>query len=394
MYLAHLESDRGLCGRRVYYMAVGPEFFAPLAQKLSSSGLIHCVGTEPWTRVVVEKPFGVDLASARALNARIGTVFAEEQIYRIDHYLGKETVQNIFAFRFGNEIFEPLFNQKYVDHVQITVAETIGMEGRRGAFYDKTGALRDVMQNHALQLMCLVAMEPPAGFDAKEIRDEKAKVLRSVALPKDEELATWCVRGQYAEGQGVPGYLCEEGVAPDSITETYVALRLNIDNWRWAGVPFFIRTGKRMKERLTEIAIQFKQPPTHQFRDLGMPAPKPNVLVFRIQPNEAISLTFNGKPPGVAFQLKDVRMDFTYGHSFKEGLPEAYERLLLDTLRGDSTLFMRADEIENAWRICTDVLDVWKSASPPDLYRPASWGPPSAERLFQECQGRWREPEL
>lgn len=391
--LASIEQESGLCGRRLYYLAVGPEFFAPIVEALGAAGLINDPGREPWTRVVVEKPFGADLASAQTLNARLRHVLAEEQIFRIDHYLGKETVQNIFAFRFGNSVFEPLFNQHYVDHVQITVAESIGMEARRGAFYDKTGALRDVIQNHALQLMCLAAMEPPARFNAKEIRDEKVKILRSVVLPVEDELSSWCVRGQYTGTSGFRGYLSEEGVAPDSHTETYVALRLHIDNWRWAGVPFLIRTGKAMRQRVTEIAVQFKRPPTCCFRDLGTPLPEPNVLVFRIQPNEAISLTFNSKPPGMEFRLTNVPMDFTYHSAFKEGLPEAYERLLLDALRGDPTLFMRADEIEAAWGICTEILELWKGAPPPIPYTPGAWGPEEADRLLNRCEGTWRRPE-
>ncbi len=388
-----IEAQRGLCGRRLFYLAVGPEFFAPITERLGAAGLIKAPDKEPWTRLIIEKPFGRDLESARALNSRINAVLAEDQVFRIDHYLGKETVQNIWAFRFGNAIFEPLFNQKYVDHVQITVAETVGMEGRRGPFYDETGALRDVVQNHALQLLCLVAMEPPARFNAKDMRDEKAKVLRSVVLPKENPLSTWAVRGQYAGTREIPAYASEEGVSENSTTETYVALRLYVDNWRWAGVPFYIRTGKQMKKRVTEVAIQFKQPPMRPFRNIEGDIPEPNVLVFRIQPEEAITLSFNGKPPGMDFHIRSVPMDFKYGEMFHEDVPEAYERLLLDALRGDSTLFMRADEIEGAWEICTEVLDAWEKAPPPALYRPGSWGPIEANQLFSCCQGMWREPE-
>jgi glucose-6-phosphate 1-dehydrogenase len=390
--LEDLEKRLGLPGNRLFYLAVGPEFFAPVVECLGAAGMIRAMGEDRWSRVVVEKPFGFDLESARALNARLSAVLAEDQVFRIDHYLGKETVQNIFAFRFGNAIFEPLFNQKYVDHVQITMAETMGMEGRRGAFYDKTGALRDVVQNHLLQLLSLVAMEPPAVMGAKYTRDEKVKVLGSIGLPENEPLPSWCVRGQYAEGPNVPGYLAEEGVGPDSVTETYVALRLHVDNWRWAGVPFMLRTGKRLKSRVTEIAIQFKQPPMHFFRELGVPVPEANTLAFRIQPDEAISLRFNSKPPGMEMGIQPVDMDFTYGRAFKEGLPEAYERLLLDALRGDSTLFMRADEIDYAWRIATDISATWDGAAAPELYRPGTWGPSEANRLFAGCQGNWRTP--
>jgi glucose-6-phosphate 1-dehydrogenase len=385
--------EGGTPSNRLFYMAVAPEFFATVTERLGAAGLIRPPDGEPWSRVVVEKPFGIDLESARALNARMLAVLGENQIFRIDHYLGKETVQNLFAFRFGNAIFEPLFNNKYVDHVQITVAETVGMEGRRGAFYDEVGALRDVVQNHALQLLSLVAMEPPARFNAKETRDEKVKVLRSIELPLDEDPAAWCVRGQYADGPGIRGYLSEEGVAPDSVTETYVALHLHVDNWRWAGVPFYIRTGKALRGRFTEIAVQFKCPPAHHFRDRGSALPEPNVLSFRIQPGESIALTFNSKPPGMRLDLENVTMDFSYHQTFQGDLPEAYERLILDALRGDSTLFMRADEIEVAWEICTKVLDTWKSAPPPCLYRPGTWGPPEANRVFSHG-GTWREPEV
>ena len=391
-YLHELEEERGMPHNRLFYLSTGPEFFAPIIQKLGAAGLVNRGGGAGWSRVVIEKPFGHDLDSALALNASIGEVLGEDQIFRIDHYLGKETVQNIFAFRFGNAIFEPLFNQKYVDHVQITVAETLGVEGR-GDFYDATGALRDVVQNHALQLMCLVAMEPPAEFGGDDIRGEKVKVLRSVPLPDRDTIADTVVRGQYTEGGGELGYLSEEGVDPNSHTETYVALRLTIDNWRWAGVPFFIRTGKRLKKRGTEIAIQFKQPPTHYFKKLGLRMPEANVLVFRIQPDEAISLSFNAKPPGMDFQIEPVNMDFRYGHAFQKDMPDAYERLLLDALRGDSTLFTRADEIEAAWRLVSAIHEAWKHAPAPELYRPGSWGPNAAERLFHGCEGRWRALE-
>lgn len=390
--LEDIEKKHNMPGHRLHYMAVAPEFFAPIIEQLSAAGLTRNNNGGPWSRVVIEKPFGHDLESARALNNRLSKAITEDQIYRIDHYLGKETVQNIFAFRFGNAIFEPLFNQKYIDHVQITMAEKVGMEGRRGAFYDATGALRDVVQNHLLQLLCLVAMEPPAISGAKPTRDEKVKVLSAVEVPKGEPLDRWSVRGQYTEGPGVKGYLSEDGVAPDSITETYAAMRLNIDNWRWAGVPFMLRTGKCLKERVTEIAVQFKQPPTHYFRDYGIAMPQANTLAFRIQPDEAISLRFNAKPPGMAMQIAPVNMDFNYGESFKDELPEAYERLILDALRGDSTLFMRSDEIDYAWQIATAIAEEWKDAPPPSLYRPGTWGPQEADRLFETCAGKWRTP--
>jgi glucose-6-phosphate 1-dehydrogenase len=392
--LTALETKLGSPGHRLYYLATSPEFFAKIVEGLGAAGMVRNEGDSIWSRVVIEKPFGNDLASAKALNQEITQVLAENQIYRIDHYLGKETVQNIFAFRFGNAIFEPLFNQKYVDNVQVTVAETVGMEGRRGEFYDKTGALRDVVQNHALQLMCIVAMEPPAAFGPKEIRDEKTKVLTSVVVPKEDPIESWICRGQYTEGSQIKGYLSEEGVPPESTTETFVALRLRIDNWRWAGVPFLLRTGKRMKSRVTEIAIQFKHPPTKFFEKLGCKSPETNVLVFRIQPDEAISLTFTAKTPGMEFDLLPVTMDFHYGQVFDTNLPDAYERLLLDALRGDASLFTRADEIEYAWRIVTETMEAWHGDAPPELYRPGSWGPSVASRLLAGVGGEWRQPAV
>ncbi len=390
--LEGLESNLGAPGNRLYYMSAAPEFFAMIAEHLGEAGCIYAPGDTPWSRVVAEKPFGFDLESARELNQKIGQVLAEKQIFRIDHYLGKETVQNMLAVRFGNAIFEPLFSQKYVDHVQITVAETVGMEGRRGPFYDHVGALRDVVQNHALQLLCLVAMEPPVRFDAKSMRDEKLKVLTSIHAPVDEPLEDWCVRGQYTEGPAGAGYRDEEGVDKQSQTETYVALRLFVDDWRWAGVPFFVRTGKRMKERVTEIMVQFRDPPMHLFRELGAELPETNVLVFRIQPDEGVSLTFNAKPPGMDFAVQPVAMNFTYGAAFKEDLPEAYERLLLDAIRGDSTLFMRSDEIENAWSIISDIHQAWADAPPPEQYAAGTWGPSAADRIFKHCRGTWLNP--
>ncbi len=384
-----IEAEQGAPGNRLYYLAVAPEYFGTIVEHLGPSGCVHAPDCTPWTRVVAEKPFGFSLESARQINRTIGGVLDESQVYRIDHYLGKETVQNILAVRFGNAIFEPLFSQKYIDHVQITVAETIGMEGRRGAFYDTVGALRDVVQNHALQLLCLVAMEPPARVSARYIHNEKLKVLNSIEVPLEEPLDEWCVRGQYGEGDGGPAFLAEEGVEPHSTTESYVALRLFVDNWRWAGVPFFVRTGKRLQKRRTEIMVQFKDPPLHLFRELGAVLPETNVLVFRIQPDEGISLTFNAKPPGMDFAVRPVAMDFAYGHTFDEAIPEAYERLLLDAIRGDSTLFTRADEIESAWDIVTRIREAWTGAGPPMTYSPGTWGPAEAERLFGHCRGAW-----
>jgi glucose-6-phosphate 1-dehydrogenase len=400
--LEAIERERGLGGNRLFYLSVAPEFFPTILHHLAAAGLIRGRAEPAWSRVIIEKPFGTDLASARALNAKVMECLDEGQIYRIDHYLGKETVQNILSFRFGNSIFEPLFNQKYVDHVQITVAETLGMEGRRGAYYDGAGTLRDMVQNHMLQLLCLIAMEPPSGLEAQGIRDEKVKVLRTLVPLGRKDVAASTVRGQYgvgeSEGQVVKGYRQEEGVDPRSTTETYVALRIKIDNWRWAGVPFFLRSGKRLRQRVSEVAVQFKQPPLHLFRhlveddELAAAHPRSNVLVLRIQPNEGISLSFACKRPGMRIQLEDVEMDFFYGEAFQQRPPEAYERLLLDALRGDASLFTRSDEVECSWRFIQSLHDGWAALPPPPFpnYYPFTDGPDEASRLFEGTQGRWR----
>lgn len=383
---------------RAFYFSVGPSLFGDLAERLEEFEI-----STPQTRVVVEKPFGRDLQSARALNATLAAHFDESQIYRIDHYLGKETVQNILTFRFGNSIFEPLFDRRYVDSVQITVAEPLGMEGKRGHYYDKAGAMRDMVQNHMMQLLCLTAMEPPSGLEANAIRDEKVKVLRSLMPMTPEEVAAHTVRGQYVagvhEGDAVKGYLEEEGVGADSLTETYVAMRFEIDNWRWAGVPFLMRTGKRLRKKTTEVAIFFKQPPLQFFRRESSPnlcllsdRPKANQLVFRIQPEEGISLTFASKRPGMQIELEEVNMDFFYREAFDERSPEAYERLLLDAWRGDPSLFTRSDEVEYAWRFISSIHEGW--ASRPDIemakYRPYTDGPDEAQRLVRGCT-KWRQ---
>jgi glucose-6-phosphate 1-dehydrogenase len=399
--LEAIDRERDLPGNRLFYLSVAPEFFTPIIQNLCAAGLICGRHEKTWSRVIIEKPFGRDLQSARKLNADITTLLDESQIYRIDHYLGKETVQNILSFRFGNSIFEPLFNQKYVDNVQITVAETLGMEGRRGAYYETAGALRDMVQNHMFQLLCLIAMEPPAALDAQSIRDEKVKVLRALEPLTRKEVAASTVRGQYGvgelDGQLVKGYRQEEGVSPHSMTETYVALRIKIDNWRWAGVPFFLRTGKRLRRRVSEIAVTFKQPPLHLFRPLGnheedvVPGPKSNVLVMRIQPDEGISLSFACKRPGMRVELEEVHMDFFY-RAFQQRSPEAYERLLLDALRGDAALFTRSDEVEYAWRFISSIHDGWTALPPPSFpnYYPFTDGPVEAARLMEGTQARWR----
>jgi glucose-6-phosphate 1-dehydrogenase len=400
--LERLDRELGLEGNRLFYLSVSPEFFPVIIENLAAAGLIHGKAERSWSRVIIEKPFGTDLASARELNAIVTSALDENQIYRIDHYLGKETVQNILSFRFGNAIFEPLFSQKYVDHVQITVAETLGMEGRRGAYYDHAGTLRDMVQNHMLQLLCLIAMEPPSALDAQSIRDEKVKVLRSLLPLSVKEVAAATVRGQYGvgecDGQVVKGYRQEESVDPKSTTETYVALRVLIQNWRWAGVPFYLRSGKQLAKRVSEIAVQFKQPPLLLFAENGDPnALEPphasaNLLVIRIQPDEGISLSFACKRPGMRIQLAEVTMDFFYGEAFRQRSPEAYERLLLDALRGDASLFTRSDEVDYAWRFISSIHQGWAQLPPPKFpnYYPFSDGPEEATRLFGDSGAGWR----
>ncbi len=400
-----LEKEHNLPGNRLFYLATDPEFFAPIVDALSQAGLTSEANGESWRRVVIEKPFGHDLTSARALNVNVLKRLREHQIYRIDHYLGKETVQNLLAFRFGNAIFEPIMNRQFVDHVQITAAETVGMEGRRGAFYDHAGALRDVIQNHLLQILALVAMEPPATMMSRDISDAKLKVLRQLPAWSDYQIERRVVRAQYQAGKvdGKPalGYLQEEGVAPDSTTETFVAIRTNVESWRWSGVPFLLRAGKQLARRVTEVAIHFRQPPLRMFRTVecegdvcDLAAARPNVLCFRIQPDEGIHLVFSTKRPGMNVDLQAMQMDFFYDRSFSKSIPEAYERLLLDALRGDRTLFMNADEVEAAWEFATPILTAWKEAGKTGLttYAPGSWGPKEADRLTDGCNAPWRQP--
>ncbi|MCA9097313.1 MAG: glucose-6-phosphate dehydrogenase, partial [Planctomycetaceae bacterium] len=402
--LLAIEDPRKVGGRLVY-LATTPDLFVPAATSMAKAGMIPPPGGPKWHRIVFEKPFGTDLTSSQALSHTLGEILAEEQIYRIDHYLGKETVQNILLFRFGNSIFEPLLNRNHVDHVQITVAESQGMERGRGGYYDQAGALRDVLQNHVLQLLCLIAMEPPAMFRAKEIRDEKLKVLQALAPGNQYDLKQWAVSAQYdaaeINGKQVPGYRQEERIPADSQRETYAALDVRIDNWRWAGVPFFLRTGKRMPHRVSEIAIQFKLPPLHLFTTVecegdicDLVGAKPNTLVFRIQPSESISFVVSTKRPGMQYQIHPVQMDFSYEDQFKTHLPEAYERLLLDVLRGDSTLFTRSDELEAAWRFCTPILEAWEAPGhKPETYPAGTWGPAAADELLHRIGARWRKPK-
>jgi glucose-6-phosphate 1-dehydrogenase len=396
--LDELDVTHGTRGNRLYYLAVAPEFFSTIIEQLGKAGLIYSPHQEtPWSRVVIEKPFGHDLMSARALNRDITRVLDESQVYRIDHYLGKETVQNILAVRFGNAIFEPIWNRRHVAAVQITAAEELGMAGGRGGYYDNSGALRDMVQNHLMQLLCLVAMEPPVDLSADAVRNERAKVLD--ALPKwtADDVARNVVRGQYVagsiEGKEVPGYRQEKGVRNDSTTETYVALRVTLNNWRWAGVPFYLRTGKRLPKRASEIAILFHKPPTTLFEVDTAETGGTNLLVLRIQPNEGASLAFQAKVPASRRRLQEVRMDFRYGTAFAVPPPEAYERLLLDVMLGDPTLYTRTDAVESAWRFCTTILDAWAGqigeAPPLYAYAAGTWGPAEAESLMSG-EARWR----
>jgi glucose-6-phosphate 1-dehydrogenase len=394
--LEQIDASHGTKGNRLYYLAVAPEYFSTIIEHLGEAGLIADPHREqPWSRVVIEKPFGHDLKSARALSRDLSRVLDEGQTYRIDHYLGKETVQNILALRFGNSMFEPVWNRRHVAQVQITVAEEVGMEGGRGAYYDGSGAIRDMVQNHMMQLLCLVAMEPPVDLSADAVRDEKVKVLRALPHWTDEDVAANVVRAQYAsgsiQGKEVPGYLQEKGVAPDSKTSPFVALRLTLNTWRWADVPFYFRTGKRLPKRATEIAIQFKTPPTALFEADTEGAGGANLLILRIQPNEGASLAFQAKVPGSRRRLQEVRMDFRYGTAFAVPPPEAYERLLLDVMLGDPSLFTRTDEVDNSWRFVDQILSAWdRGIAPPATYPAGTWGPPEADRLIERDGFEWR----
>jgi glucose-6-phosphate 1-dehydrogenase len=394
--LEAIDDSHGTRGNRLYYLAASPEFFATIIENLGKAGLIYAPDSEPWSRVVIEKPFGHDLQSALALNRDVSRVLDETQTYRIDHYLGKETVQNILALRFGNTIFESLWNRQHVASVQITMAEEVGMAGGRGGYYDTAGALRDMVQNHMMQLLCFVAMEPPVNLSADAVRNEKVKVLQALPEWTAADVAANVVGGQYTagsmQGSDVVGYHQEKGVAADSKTVTYVGLRLELTNWRWAGVPFYLRTGKRLPKRATEIAIEFKRPPTALFEADSEGADGANLLVLRIQPNEGASLAFQAKIPGSRRRLQEVRMDFRYGTSFASPPPEAYERLLLDVMLGDPTLFTRTDEVESAWRFIDQILDAWKSgeAPPPKPYKAGTWGPPAADELLERDNAHWR----
>lgn len=395
-HLTVLDRERGTRGNRLFYLAVSPSDFGKIVSGLKGADLVGSNGSDTWTRVVFEKPFGHDLASATELNDTIRSVFHENQVYRIDHYLGKETVQNLLVFRFANSLFEPIWNREHVDHVQITVAEEIGVEGR-GKFYEETGVTRDIVENHLMQLLCLTAMEPPISLDADAVRDEKVKVLKSLRPMERTAVAENVIRGQYARGfvraDEVPAYREEPDVAQDSRVETYVAMRLFIDNWRWGGVPYYVRAGKRMSRRVTEIAVQFKKVP-HTLFHAGDGGITPNVLAMRIQPDEGIAIRFTTKEPGQQTILRDMAMDFRYGASFGSNTPEAYERLLLDAMRGDATLFTRGDEVIEQWAFIDHVFDAWAKAgnAPPPTYPSGSWGPEQADDLLARDGRRWRKP--
>ena len=400
--LERLDREKGTQGNRMYYLATPPTLDSEIIFQLGGAGLARPTAgqygdQESWTRIVIEKPFGRDLASAQKLNREIARVFHESQTYRIDHYMGKETVQNLLAFRFANGIFEPLWNQKYIDHVQIVVAESLGI-GSRAEYYEEAGAIRDMVQNHIMQVLCLTTMEAPVAFDADAIRDEKVKVLRAVPLLSPEDVAKRTVRGQYTAGviNGQPqvSYKEEKGVSPASQTETYVALKLFIENWRWAEVPFYIRTGKALPKRSTEVTIQFKRVPHMLYKPAETKGLVPNRLTIRIQPDEGISLKFAAKVPGAARHLNDVDMNFSYSEAFGIESPNAYERLIADCIVGDSTLFIRRDEVETSWRIVDSIINAWKNMpkSAVHPYQAGTWGPPEADALIQNDGREWDNP--
>jgi glucose-6-phosphate 1-dehydrogenase len=395
--LAQVTKRHGTGGNVLFYLAIPPNLFGEVVRRLGEAGLVQQEG-DSWRRVIVEKPFGHDLESARALSAELATVLREDQIYRIDHYLGKETVQNILVFRFANSLFEPIWNRTYVDHVQLTVAETVGVE-ERGNYYDTAGVLRDMIQNHMFQLLSLVAMEPPISFAADAVRDEKVKVLQAIRPMKPEEILARTVRGQYGEGtieaRPVPAYRREPKVSPTSTTETYAALQLFVENWRWAGVPFYLRSGKRLARRDTEIVFEFRRPPLVLLDRAAMGAIDPNRLVLHIQPDEGIELQVKAKRPGPRVRIETVKLDFSYKDFGDTTAATGYERLLHDCMMGDGTLFHRTDMVEAAWHIATPILDAWRALPAPDFpnYAAGSWGPEAAEELIGQEGRRWYTAE-
>jgi glucose-6-phosphate 1-dehydrogenase len=392
--LSELDAGKKLCGNRLFYLSTPPEVYPDIVEQLGHAGLARPSTPNAWVRIIIEKPFGRDLASAKELNKIVLNVFEEKQVYRIDHYLGKDTVQNLLVLRFGNGIFEPLWNRNYVDQVQITASETLGVE-RRGGFYESAGALRDMIQSHVLQLTSLVSVEPPASFDATAVRNEKLKVLQSIRPFNLEMVAQWVVRGQYGPGKigdkPAPGYREEPGVKPDSRTETFVAMRLLIDNWRWAGVPFYLRTGKRLAKRSTEIMIQFKRAPHIVFREREV---EPNRLILNIQPEEGISVSFGAKRPGTEMSIGNVTMNFSYKEGFGGSSRSAYATLLNDCLRGDATLFDRGDSVEAAWALVDPILDVWSAAKTAGVpvYPAGTWGPKESDQLLERDGRQWYNP--
>jgi glucose-6-phosphate 1-dehydrogenase len=396
--LAQFDDDFGTSGNRIYYLATVPDVFADVAQALAKYGCNEPGEGGDFARIVVEKPYGWDLESAMQLDAAMHSAFDESSIFRIDHYLGKETVQNVLALRFANAIFEPIWNRRYVEQVQITVAESIGVE-HRGGFYERAGALRDIVQNHVMQVLALTLMEPPTGMDAQHIRDEKVKLLRAITIPTPDEAVDKAVRGQYGPGvigaEPVPGYRQEDGVEPNSRTETFVALQLRVENWRWAGVPIYVRTGKRLPTRVTEVALVFHSVPFLAFDGILSRDLRPNSLILRIQPHEGIMLEFGAKTPGEAFRVQSVSMDFLYESGFQMlGVPDGYQRLLHDVMIGDATLFIRTDEVEQAWRIVDPYLEAWQSGGGGlHEYASGTWGPHMADLLLQRHGDFWREPK-